>query len=117
MSHARNLRRRERQKPSPSAALAALLPLAESLQKSAEGVQEVAKVGALTAELHEAIEDARRVVYEVERQRWVSLRLIATINPVETPDAASVLAVEERYRAEYDGLVLLQATLTLLSLP
>jgi len=99
----------------PMGVLANLSGVANRLQ---EIVAAGDQVGALAAQLTEVLdqvqqtrdsfgcvlEEAAETKYEVERQRFVALRLVGTINPVDPNNFAALLALEEQYRAEYDAL-------------
>jgi hypothetical protein len=50
------------------------------------------------------LEESEEIRYELERQRWVTLRLVGTFNPVDPSDVEALLALEEQYRGEYDAI-------------
>lgn len=50
------------------------------------------------------LEESSELRYELERQRWVTLRLVGTINPVDPSDVRGLLALEDQYRGEYDAI-------------
>ncbi len=58
-----------------------------------------------------ALESAKLTEYEAEKQRFVTLRLVGTVNPVDPTDVAALLALEAQYRAEYDAMRFLQTLL------
>ena len=58
-----------------------------------------------------ALESAKDTQYEAEKQRFVTLRLVGTVNPVDPTDVPALLALEEQYRAEYDAMRFLQILL------
>jgi DNA repair ATPase RecN len=80
-----------------------LLGAGEQMQEVAEQLQQVlVQVEAARDFLQETVDKANNNEYELAKQRWVTLRLVGTVNPVDSSDVAGLMALEEQYRAEYD---------------
>lgn len=111
--------------PSPLAGLESLSKLASDLKELASGgetMQQLAvqlpvfqtNLEAVVCLSTAIIEEARQIRFELERQRWVSLRLTACVHPLDPSDFTGIFALEEQFRAEFDAMRLLQETLALL---
>lgn len=95
-----------------------------SFAKVAEALQGIKQLGGtLEGMLPEAktsvemlTDKLRELEYQMERQRIVSLRMYQSVGfaDIDVDDAEDLLALQERYEAEYDGMRFLQwiATLT-----
>ena len=116
MSAARRMARFQAKKGVPGAAV--------SFAKVAEALQGIKQLG---GELDKMLPETKTAVdglidklaeleYRMERQRIVSLRMYQSVGfaDIDVDDAEELLALQERYEAEYDGMRFLQwiATLT-----
>lgn len=104
----------------PLAALAGLENVAGQLQEILQAGDEMTELAGQLQEVLDKVQEARNsfesVVEELdgtreeqERQRWVTLRMIACIIPADPSDPNSILAIERQFRAEFDAIRGLQA--------
>lgn len=112
----------------PAAGLGQLAGVASQLKNLIDTGNQMEQVTGQLVEVLDQVEQARqaflglsdraeRTQYESDRQRFVTLRLVGTVNPTDPTDVPSLLALEEQYRAEYDAMRFLQALLHLVKKP
>lgn len=99
----------------PFAALAGLASMTSKLEEIIDSGDQMGQLSeqlttvlAETERVREAftslLAEAEGTKYAAERQRFVTLRLVGTVNPVDPADVAGLIALEEQYRAEYDAI-------------
>ena len=106
--------------------LAEVTKLLSQFEQVAGAGEEIGKLSQLLPGFSAQLEEAQEMLAEVlretselkeelDRQRWVSLRIASCVHPLDPCDVEGVLALEARFRGEYDALQLLRSIAALAS--